>query len=100
PEFPWKIYFSAIAFQPTTEMNIAVPTNVQAINSLIKDTSLPAWKSYLRWELVRVSTPALPRSFRDADFAFYGRQLNGVKEQPSRAKQCTDLPNRDLGAEE
>src|SRR5438270_4014064 len=46
---------------------------------------------------MRVTTPALPNRLRDAEFDFYQRTLAGVREQPARAKQCTDLTNRDLG---
>ncbi len=97
PEFPWKQYFSAIGFVPSADMNVAVPKYVQAIGELMKTTPIAAWKSYLRWELVRAATPAMPSRFRDAEYDFYQRTLGGVREQASRTKQCTDLTNRDLG---
>ncbi|HXZ78751.1 MAG TPA: M13 family metallopeptidase, partial [Terriglobales bacterium] len=97
PEFRWKEYFSAIGFVPRGAMNVAIPKSMLAINELMKGTPIEAWKSYLRWELVRVATPALPKPFRDAEFDFYQRTLGGVSEPASRSKQCTDLTNRDLG---
>jgi predicted metalloendopeptidase len=97
PEFRWNEYFSAIGFTPTGEINVAIPKYMQAISELMKETPIAAWNSYLRWELVRVATPALPNRFRDAEFDFYERKLAGVREPASRAKRCTDLTNRDLG---
>ena len=97
PEFRWKEYFSAIGFAPMGQINVAIPKYMQAIGELMKATAIEAWKSYLRWELARVATPVLPNRFRDAEFDFYQRTLAGVREQASRAKQCTDLTNRDLG---
>jgi endothelin-converting enzyme/putative endopeptidase len=97
PDFRWRVYFSAIGFTPTGEINVAIPKYMQAIATLMSQTPIVAWKHYLRWELIRAATPVLPKPFRDADFNFFQRTLAGVKEQPLRAKQCTDLTNRDLG---
>jgi len=97
PNFAWKAYFSAIGFEPVGTINIAVPPYMQALNGLLADTPLSAWKNYFRWELVRVATPALPERFRKAEFDFYSATLRGVKEQESRTKQCVSLTNRDLG---
>jgi endothelin-converting enzyme/putative endopeptidase len=97
PDFRWRQYFSATGFIPKGEMNIAVPKNMQAIEQLMKTTPMMSWKSYLRWELVRVATLALPRRFRDAEFNYYQRTLRGVRQQPTRLQQCTELTNRDLG---
>jgi len=97
PDFSWKEYFSAIGFVPMGTINVAIPKSMQAINELMKQTPMQAWKSYMRWELVRVATPALPNPFRHAEFDFYQRTLGGVSDPTSRAKQCTDLTNRDLG---
>ena len=97
PHFPWQTYFAAARIKPTGQLNVAVPQYVQAIDKLIQETPMEAWKNYLRWELLRVTSPALPNRFRDAEFDFYQRTLAGVREQPARAKQCTDLTNRDLG---
>jgi putative endopeptidase len=97
PDFRWNDYFSAMGFTPAAELNVAVPKYVQSVDGLMKGLPMAAWKSYLRWELLRAATPALPKSFRDADFDFFQRTLGGVHEPPSRAKQCTDLTNRDLG---
>ena len=97
PAFPWQRYFAAIAVDPSGDLNVAVPAYMQTVNDLAAKTTISAWKNYLRWELVRLSTPALPARFREAEFDFYGKALRGVKEQRSRAKQCEELTSRDLG---
>jgi putative endopeptidase len=97
PGFPWKIYFAATGIDPVRELNVAVPKYMQALTDLLTKTPMPEWKNYLRWELVRVSTPALPSRFRGAEFEFYGKALRGVKEQSARAQQCEELTSRDLG---
>jgi putative endopeptidase len=97
PAFHWQRYFGAIDIDANGELNVAVIKYMQAVNELAEKTAMSAWKNYLRWELVRLSTPALPARFREAEFAFYGSTLRGVKEQSSRAQQCETLTSRDLG---
>lgn len=95
--FPWETYFAAIGVSPERTMNVAVPKYMQAINGLVESLPIDGWKEYLRWEVVRVATPELPRRFRDADFDFYQHTLRSVKEQSSRAEQCTEQTNQGIG---
>ena len=97
PAFPWQRYFAAIDVDPKGDLNVAVPKYMQTVNDLTAKTPISAWKNYLRWELIRLATPALPARFRDAEFDFYSKTLRGVKEQSSRAQQCEELTSRDLG---
>lgn len=97
PALPWKAYFAAIQIDPHAVVNVAVPKYMQAVNTLLSTLPIDAWKDYLRWESVRVATPALPKRFREAEFDFYEHTLRGVKSVSSREQQCTDLTNRDLG---
>jgi endothelin-converting enzyme/putative endopeptidase len=97
PAFPWNAYLATMGASRDGIINVAVPKYMLAIDSLAKALPIDAWKPYLRWELVRVSTPVLPRRFRDAEFDFYDRILRGVQQQPDRVQQCTTLTNRDIG---
>lgn len=97
PAFAWQEYFATIGYSPNGEINVAVPKYMQSVNDIAAKTPISSWKSYLRWELVRMSTPALPSRFRQAEFDFYGKTLRGVKEQSTRAQQCEELVDRDLG---
>lgn len=97
PAFHWQRYFTATGVDPNGELNVAVPKYMQTVDDLAAKTPISAWKNYLRWELVRLSTPALPSRFREAEFDFYGKTMRGVKEQSSRAQQCEQLTSRDLG---
>lgn len=97
PAFPWQTYFTAVGVSAERKMNVAVPKNVQAINGLMESMPLDAWKEYLRWEITRIATPELPRRFRDAEFDFYQHTLRGVKEQSSRAEECSEQTNQNIG---
>jgi putative endopeptidase len=97
PAFPWKAYFTAIQVDGSGELNVAVPKYMQTVNDLVAQTPMTAWRNYLRWELVRISTEDLPMRFRDTAFEFYQSQLHGVKEQTPRSKQCEEYTSDELG---
>jgi endothelin-converting enzyme/putative endopeptidase len=97
PGFRWQRYFAAVGISPKEEMNVALPKYMQAVDELVRNTPLSAWRNYLRWEVVRVATPALALPFRQEEFDFYSHTLRGVKEQTPRDEQCVELTNRDLG---
>ena len=97
PFFPWDKYLAAIGVDAGKTMNVAVPKYMAAINDMVQNTPISAWKEYLRWEVVRFATPELPKKFRDAEFEFYQRDLRGVKEPLSRAQQCTEQTNMGIG---
>jgi endothelin-converting enzyme/putative endopeptidase len=97
PAFAWNTYFAAIQFEPAGILNVAEPDYMKVVNGLLEKTSMPAWKNYFQWELVRIATPALPSQFRQAEFDFYRASLRGVTQQETRQHQCDELTNRDLG---
>jgi len=97
PGFAWERYFAVVGFTPKEEMNVAMPKYMQGVDDLVRNTPMAAWRNYLRWELVRVATPALSLPYRREEFNFYSGTLRGVKEESPRAEQCVDLTNRDLG---
>ncbi len=97
PSFRWKRYFAAAGAPAEGTLNVAVPAYMRAIEELVKSTPLPAWRNYLRWQLTRLATPALPARFRDAEFDFYSKSLRGMKEPLPRPEQCGSLTSRDLG---
>jgi putative endopeptidase len=97
PAFPWETYFATIGVSANRSMNVAVTKYMEAINGLVEGMPTDAWKEYLRWELVRVATPELPKRFRDAEFDFYQHTLGGVKEESPRVEQCTAQTNQGIG---
>jgi putative endopeptidase len=97
PGFAWERYFAAVGIAPKEEINVALPKYMQGVDDLARNRPMQAWRNYLRWELVRVATPALSLPYRQEEFNFYSSTLRGVKEASPRAEQCVELTNRDLG---
>lgn len=97
PHFDWAGYFKAMAVPAGGHLNVSEPKAVQAFDGLLASTSLPEWKSYLRWNVVRTSAPFLPASFEETAFAFNGTVLSGTREQAPRWQRCVRSTDRMLG---
>ncbi len=97
PSFSWQRYFASVGFAGKGDLNVALPKYVQAVDELVRNTPISAWRNYLRWELVRAATPASSLPYRQEEFSFYSNELRGVKQEAPRDEQCVDLTNRDLG---
>ena len=55
------------------------------------------WKSYLRWHLITASAPSLSAKFETRNFNFFGKTLEGRKEQLPRWRRCVSSTDGALG---
>jgi putative endopeptidase len=90
-------YFSNIGCPPTETLNVMQPAYFQALNKLLTKVSLNDWRVYLRWQLIRSSSSALPAAFGDASFEFYGKTMQGSKEREPRWMRMISATNSALG---
>ncbi len=97
PSFRWPKYFVDVGAPPAGSLNVVVPEFFKQMQTLIEQTSLDRWKTYLRWHLVHASAPLLPEAFVQENFNFYGRTLRGAKELRPRWKRCVTYTDNNLG---
>jgi len=97
PDFDFSVYFKDVKVGPFETLNVATPDFFKALNDLIGSEPVDAWKSYFRWHTVTASAENLPKTFRDEDFAFFGKVLAGQKEPTPRWKHCAELTDDALG---
>jgi putative endopeptidase len=97
PAFDWTRYFAGIPAPPVSSLNVTVPDFFKAVNQLLTDVDLAAWRTYFTWHLLHANAEVLPSKFVDENFNFYGRTLTGTKEQRPRWKRCVDFTDGDLG---
>jgi len=97
PGFAWRRYISTIGIPPVESLNVAVPDFFKALDADIANTSLPDWKTYLKWHVLLTGADLLPRAFEDEQFRFFEHILRGAKEAPPRWKRCVRATDRALG---
>jgi putative endopeptidase len=97
PEIPWKRYFADAGLPPIQTLNVGSPDFVKGLNAELQSRSLDDFKTYLKWHLLQANANLLPKAFREANFDFFGKTLQGAKEMPARWKQCVQATDRALG---
>ena len=69
------------------EVVVAQPSFLDGLESLLVPEELPAWRDWLRWNLVHGAAPYLSEDFVQANFELYGRTLSGTDELRPRWKR-------------
>jgi putative endopeptidase len=90
PAFQWQTYFTKVGLGSLSSLNVSTPDFFKTLNETIDKESLADWKAYLRWHLVHSDARFLASPFRDENFNFYGKTLQGQQEQLAPWKRCTE----------
>jgi putative endopeptidase len=97
PVFAWTPYLSSLGLSGVEEINVAQPEFIHTFDSLLTAASLGSWKSYLRWNLLANTAPALSSPFVKESFRFNSTVLQGVTEMRPRWKRCLRLTDDAVG---
>ncbi len=97
PEVPWKQFFTDAGLPPIKSLNVGSPDFMKGMDAELQSRSLDELKTYLRWHVLDSNANLLPKAFREANFDFFGKTLQGAKEMPARWKQCVQATDRALG---
>lgn len=79
------------------EVVLAQPSFLEGLETLLTDDLLPAWRDWLRWNVVHAAAPYLSSAFVEANFAFYGRTLSGTDELRPRWKRGVGFVESAMG---
>ena len=93
----WPLYLAEAGIASEKDIIINQPSFVEGFNKIFDATSLDDWKTYLRWNLLNNYASYLDSSLDDQNFDFYGRTLEGQKEQRPRWKRGVDVVSGSLG---
>ncbi len=97
PEFDWSAFLSQAELTDLESVVVLQTDFMKQIDSLIANTSLEDWKTFLQWGLLNASATRLTEELDDANFAFYSTVLNGVEEQRPQWRRAVDLLNNHVG---
>jgi len=93
----WNAYFTAMGVADQSNLVVRQPSYITALGTIVKDTSLDAWKTYLTWHLLTGNASLLTSELDQENFAFYGKTLQGTPEQLPRWKRGVNAVNSLLG---
>lgn len=96
PNIDWSEQLNALEIMGADSVVVNNPAFLKTIDSMLTAISLPDWKNYLQWNVIRTSAPYLSSSFVNEDFAFK-KVLTGQKEQIPRWQRMSSLIDQGLG---
>jgi putative endopeptidase len=97
PDFPWAIALGASGFNDITDCVVGEVTAMAPLATLFKNTPVETWKTYLTYHLIANTSSNLPKAIDDERFEFFGKTLNGQRQQRERWKRATQAVNGALG---
>jgi putative endopeptidase len=96
PDFHLGRYFAVAGAPPFKDLNVSNPDFFKTVNSVIQNTPLDAWKTYMTWQMLNNAAPWLSDNFVQEDFKFQ-QALTGQKELSPRWKRCINATDASLG---
>jgi putative endopeptidase len=97
PTFSWEDYRKSVGAPLTGDINVAHPEFFQAVNKMLTEVPVADWKTYVRWQLITAAAPSLSSKFEVENFNFFGKTLEGRKEQLPRWRRCVSATDANLG---
>jgi len=79
------------------EVVVRQPSFLEGLAPLLSDDRLDAWRDWLRWQVIRSSSPYLHGEVVAANFDFYGSKLTGTPELRARWKRGVAVTEGALG---
>ena len=98
PGYDWQRYFATTGVAEKTDWVVVTqPSYMKAFGQIVRQTPLPVWKAYLRWQLLNTYAPYLSHEFVDEEFAFDATTLRGTVQNKPRWKRGIDVVEEEMG---
>ena len=97
PEFAWDSYLAEAGIAGIDGVVVFMVDYMTALDSIIQDTSLDDWKTYLKWAVLNNSAGLLNEDLDRQNFEFYSKTLRGVEEPLPLWRRGVTVVNGNLG---
>lgn len=97
PGFNWNAMLDQAKIKGQDSIVICQVEFTKGMNSVITSTPIDTWKDYLKWSLVNSAASQLTTALDKQNFDFYGKTLNGQKEQKPMWRRAVNSVNGSLG---
>jgi putative endopeptidase len=97
PNFPWTKFFESQKVATPEWFSLGIPDFHKEVSRMLADVPVANWKSWLRFKLLDDASPYLSDAFSNEYFDFYGKTLQGRKEQRPRWKRVLNFIENSVG---
>lgn len=97
PHFNWNAYLKEANVEDVASLGVLQKDFMEGIDTVINETPLDDWKTYLKWGLLNATATRLNSELDEANFAFYSKVLRGVEEQQPQWRRAVNLSNAHVG---
>ena len=97
PGFNWDAYLAELGAGELDAIIVVMTDYMKALDGIIADTDIDAWKPYLKWSALNQTSARLTEEIDRANFEFYGTTLAGTAEQRPMWRRGVNVVNRTLG---
>ncbi|MEV6279391.1 M13 family metallopeptidase [Nocardia sp. NPDC051832] len=98
--FEWDRWLAGLTDRPRelfARVVVREPSFVTGAAQLWQEVDIATWRDYLKLGLVRTFAQYLPTPIADARFDFWGKAMDGLRQQPERWKTALEAVNEYLG---
>ncbi|MDE2436865.1 MAG: M13 family metallopeptidase, partial [Sphingomonadales bacterium] len=97
PGIDWDALFGAAQLGNQQKFAAYHAQSIPRLSALVASQPLDAWKDWLTFHAINANADVLPGKLDAARFDFYGKTLQGTKEQRPRDKRALAAVNTALG---
>ncbi len=97
PNLDWDRWKKAAMLEAMTDVIVAQPDFLEAVNDMLVSVPLDSWKAYFKWHMVRGAARYMNAELDQENFNFYRGVLSGVEQQEPRWKRGVNTLNNVLG---
>lgn len=97
PDFDWNVLLADAGIKGVDSLVVTQVAYTKDLAPILKNTTLDAWKNYLKWGVLTGSASVLNSALDQENFNFYGKTLRGIKEQKPQWRRAVDMVNANLG---
>ena len=97
PIINWNTYFTTIGFTKLDTVIVSEPKYMKALQTILSENNISAWKEYLKWNLINSATGLLSTKIENANFDFYGKTMTGAIKQRDREERALQTVNGTIG---
>lgn len=97
PSVNWEKFIADMGIEGVDTIIVMQPEFFKEIEKVLNTNDLDLWKDYLYWDVINTYSAYLNADIVQANFDFYGKELNGTTEMRPRWKRVLGMTNGVLG---